>query len=82
MGARLDPNNGHPAGAAPQDVLQAWVSHVMADTDTFFTPPPTTDYHFETRDDGSGRLTFPSALETPHPDNNIVRCQFFPRDER
>jgi dienelactone hydrolase len=55
----------------------------MSDTDAFFTPPPTSDYHFEGTADGSGLLTFPSALITPHSDNNTVRCRFFPaRNER
>jgi hypothetical protein len=62
----------------PQDALRAWVSDVMSDTDAFFTPPPTSDYRFEPQTDGSGRLTFPSALATPHPDNNMVRCRYFP----
>jgi dienelactone hydrolase len=62
----------------PGDTLRDWVSHVMSDTDAFFTPGPTSDYHFEPAVDGSGLLTFPSALVTPHPDNNTVRCRFFP----
>jgi hypothetical protein len=62
----------------PSDALGSWVSHVMSDTDAFFTPPPTSDYQFERATDGSGLLTFPSALVTPHPDNNTVRCRFFP----
>lgn len=71
------PHNGHP-DQDPDDTLRSWVSHVMSDTDTFFTPAPTTDYQFEPAADGSGLLTFPSALVTPHPDNNTVRCRFFP----
>ena len=30
------------------------------------------------RIDGSELLTFPSALVTPHPENNTVRCRYFP----
>ena len=37
------PSNGPPAGTPPDEVLGLWVSQVMADTDAFFTPPPTTD---------------------------------------
>jgi hypothetical protein len=29
---------------APAAVLSDWVAGVMADSDQFFTPPPTTDY--------------------------------------
>ena len=38
------PANGHRPDAPPADVLGEWVSHVMADTDAFFTPPPTNAY--------------------------------------
>jgi hypothetical protein len=62
----------------PREALGSWISHVMSDTDAFFTPPPTSDYRFEPAADGGGLLTFPSALVTPHPDNNTVRCRFFP----
>ena len=34
--------NGHRPGAAPAEMVADWVSHVMSDTDAFFTPPPTT----------------------------------------
>src|SRR5207247_11329385 len=71
------PQNGQPH-QDPGDTLRAWVSHVMSDTDAFFTPAPTSDYHFEPAVDGRGLLTFPSALVTPHPDNNTVRCRYFP----
>ena len=71
------PQDGHQHDD-PRDTLRAWVSDVMSDTDAFFTPPPTSDYQFEPAADGSGRLTFLSALVTPHPDNNTVRCRFFP----
>jgi dienelactone hydrolase len=61
-----------------------WVSNIMADTDAFYTPPPTTDYTLATSRDGA-TLTFPSAFETPHPENNTVYCRYFParaqRDE-
>ena len=61
----------------PGDILREWVAQVMDDTDAFFTPPPTSDYRLEPAAEG-GTLTFPSALETPHPENNTVRCRYFP----
>src|SRR5688572_29924448 len=67
-----------PQDQDPREAIRSWVSHVMSDTDAFFTPAPTSDYHFEPAADGSGLLTFASAVVTPHPDNNIVRCRFFP----
>lgn len=76
------PANGTPPDGAPDLVLRAWVDHVMADTDAFFTPPPTNDYAFAPGDPSSpdgetGTLTFPSALTTPHPENNVVWGRFF-----
>jgi hypothetical protein len=71
--------NGHDRSAPPDQQLTAWVSAVMADTDAFFTPPPTSDYTLMPRTaDGEQLLTFPSALQTPHPANNTVYSRFFP----
>jgi dienelactone hydrolase len=74
-------DNGHAPGSAPDEILRSWVSEVMEDTDAFFTAPPTTDYRLELDEDRSGRLSFPSALVTPHPENNTVRCRFFPAND-
>ena len=71
------PDNGHAADAVPADVIDEYVSRVMADTDAFFTPPPTADYTLTPAADGD-LLTFPSALTTPHESNNTVRCRYFP----
>ena len=69
------PDNGH-AAEPPRDVIDRYVSNVMADTDAFFTPPPTTDYTLTPAADGD-LLTFPSAFTTPHESNNTVRCRYF-----
>ena len=76
--------NGGPGGPGNKDgkdalgQLQQWVAHVMADTDAFFTPPPTRDYTLSDRSqDGERLLTFPTALPTPHPANNTVSCRWF-----
>jgi dienelactone hydrolase len=71
------PENGHRPGASPAEMIGDWVSHVMADTDAFFTPPPTSDYTLRPATDGD-LLTFPSALTTPHETNNTVHCRYFP----
>ena len=71
------PTNGHRPDAAPADRVADWVSHVMRDTDAFFTPPPTTDYTLTSRADGN-LLAFPSALTTPHESNNTAYARFFP----
>jgi hypothetical protein len=71
------PQNGHAPNAAHAARLADWVSHVMADTDAFFTPEATADYTLTAADDGDV-LTFPSALVTPHAENNTVYCRYFP----
>jgi dienelactone hydrolase len=71
------PDNGHAAGAPAAELIDRYVTQVMADTDAFFTPPPTTDYTLTPAADGD-LLTFPSALTTPHESNNTVRCRYFP----
>jgi hypothetical protein len=70
------PRNGHGPEAPAADRLRSWVDRIMADTDAFFTPPPTSDYTLDPRGDRE-RLTFPSALETPHRENNRVECGYF-----
>ncbi|HUR35385.1 MAG TPA: hypothetical protein VM032_16385 [Vicinamibacterales bacterium] len=64
--------------ASPASLIGDWVSSVMADSDAFYTPPPTGDYTVESgRQAGEQLLTFPSAMTTPHPENNTVYCRLF-----
>ena len=71
----------HAHGAVagpPADLIGGWVSEVMADTDAFYTPAPTADYTLAPGlEPGEERLTFPSAFETPHRENNTVQCRVF-----
>jgi hypothetical protein len=70
--------NGFRARAAASDVLREWVEQVMADTDAFYTPEPTTAYRVRrTSSDGERVVSFPSALETPHRENNTAYCRYF-----
>jgi hypothetical protein len=72
-----------PQGAADAAVEQ-WVDEVMRDTTSFFYIPPTSDYEFTEaptdaqRKGEAGTLRFPSALDTPHPENNTVVARWFP----
>ena len=59
--------------------LHQWIDEVMRDTSAFFDTPPTTDYDFDAR---TGELRFPSALTTPHPENNTVLARWFPSEEK
>jgi hypothetical protein len=82
------PQNGHPNGTSPADVLGQWIAEVIADSDAFFTPAPTTDYTLTSAANGQPTearsakagdlLTFPSAFVTPHKTNNTVYCRYFP----
>src|SRR5262245_42391507 len=71
------PTNGHAPGAPAERIVADWVAHVMADTDALYTPQPTTDYVVRPAAEGQ-HLTFPSALTTPHAENNIVHGRLFP----
>ncbi|MGE0443625.1 MAG: RcgR family putative quorum lactone hydrolase [Vicinamibacterales bacterium] len=68
----------------PQAAVSQWVDRVMADTPAFFHAPPTGDYEFTPaapevqRQGEAGTLRFPSALTTPHPENNVVVGRWFP----
>jgi hypothetical protein len=70
------PQNGHAPNLDPRLRVSEWVDEVMADTDAFFTPEPTTHYIRQSESTGDVVL-FPSALRTPHPENNTVRCGYF-----
>lgn len=52
--------------------LERWAAQALADSERFFALEPCNRYTF--RDD---RLTFPSAVDTPHPENNVVHARFF-----
>ena len=78
-GERPAPSGSEGLGVAPPQILGEWVSHVMADTEAFFTPPPTDEYDLMPPSrDGDQILTFPSAFTTPQPENNTVHCRYFP----
>ena len=64
-----------PDASAAAESLQRWVDEIMRDTHAYFTPSRTADY---TYDSAAATLTFPSAVTTPHPENNIVRARWFP----
>jgi len=76
------PPNGHTS--SPLEHVGGWVDEVMRDTDAFFEAPTTRDYEFEPapaerrRRGEAGTLRFPSALTTPHAQNNLVHARWFP----
>lgn len=50
-----------------------WADAMVSDSDRFYALPPCDDYSLE-----GGWLSFPSAVTTPHPENNLVRARYFP----
>ena len=76
-------SNGQ-SDAPPLDRIEQWVDEVMRDTAGFFDAPETRDYVFDAataeqqRKGEAGTLRFPSALTTPHPENNTAVARWFP----
>jgi hypothetical protein len=79
----LSPAGSGGPRSGEEDVAR-WVDDVMRDTRAFFDAPPTREYRFEhapaavQRAGEAGTLRFPSALTTPHPENNTVIGRWFP----
>jgi dienelactone hydrolase len=67
------PPNGHRPGRSPQDRIEAWSREALENSDAFFSAPPTDDYEF---DPATKRLTYPSAVATPHSQNNVVHARY------
>ena len=78
----LAPNGHHQIDAG--DRVAAWVNEVMRDTPGFFDLPPSSDFTFTEAPDAlrkqgeGGTLRFPSAVVTPHAENNTVVARWFP----
>lgn len=53
--------------------LESWADRMVAASDDFYAHSACTEYCL----DGE-RLSYPSAVITPHPQNNIVRARYFP----
>lgn len=68
----LEPSTPDPAAA-----VAAWSARTMADTDAFYRAPP-----LGAVDRSGDRLTFASAITTPHPENNVVTLRIFPARDR
>src|SRR4051794_15908530 len=69
---------GHVGAEDARAQLEQYVGGVLADTDAYYTPEPTSNYQLRpARGAQPARLTFPSALLTPHAENNIVHARYF-----
>jgi hypothetical protein len=56
----------------PETPLRDFVSRALLDSAAFYSYTPTNDYDFD-----GHILKFPSAVETPYPENNTVWSRFF-----
>ena len=61
-----------PVPGDEPSLLLDWAAATLASSDAFFAAPETS-YHVK-----GDQLTFPSAVVTPHPENNLVAARFFP----
>lgn len=68
---------GHSPETPPAPLIEAWAAGMVTNSEAFYHAPATDDYRL-----AGDELTFPSALTTPHPENNIVRARFFRADPR
>ena len=66
-------DGGECSTTAADEVVSAWSARAMEDTDRFFEVPATDRYQLQ-----DGLLSFPSAFETPDPDNNTVYARYQP----
>jgi dienelactone hydrolase len=64
--------DGQPAGDIGAH-LEQWADRTVAASEAFFATPPCDDYSLS-----GDWLTYPSAVVTPHAENNLVRARYFP----
>ncbi|MGH9373647.1 MAG: alpha/beta hydrolase family protein [Vicinamibacterales bacterium] len=66
--------DGAAAHASESEQLERWAAAMLAESDRFYALDPCEEYELS-----GDRLTFPSAVRTPHAENNIVRGRLFSR---
>jgi len=75
----LDGAGPSVAEPLPEAVVRSWVQSILKDPASFFDAPRTSAYTFVPRGwQSDGLLTFPSALDTPHAENNLVHARYIP----
>lgn len=68
---------GDPARDDPRSFLRRYSDQALAGSDRFFSTGPADWYQLH-----DGLLTFPSALTSPFPENNLVSARWFPAEPR
>jgi hypothetical protein len=69
----LDWIDGLDDAGGEADRLMGWAARAVSTSDDFFALAPCDDYVLD-----GDRLSFPSAVTTPHVANNTVRARYFP----
>ncbi len=71
------PGSGSSPGSGPSqsETIRAWSAAVLENSERFFETPPLPDNEFVFTGDA---LSFPSAMDTPHPENNRVHARYCP----
>jgi hypothetical protein len=69
-------SNGHGDAAACAQ-LEEWAHGTILRSDAFYALEPCEEYRLS-----GTHLTFPSAVRTPHAENNTVHARFFPEPSR
>ena len=64
--------DSHAGGDTDADRLERWASAALADSERFFALEPCDSYNQR-----GDHLTYPSAVHTPHPENNDVHARLF-----
>lgn len=81
-GVEWIPESDLGAHEDPSFLLQDYVERVMRDTHAFFCVEPAREYGTaplpHDAKPGERMVTFPSALSTPHAENNTVYLRYFP----
>jgi hypothetical protein len=78
----LPASSNHDGAAAPTRV-RAYVDGILADPHAWFIALPASGYEVgPAAADGSSFVRFPSAITTPHPENNVVTTRLFPASSR
>jgi dienelactone hydrolase len=70
--------DGPSHSAEPAEAVHAWATAALAQSDAFFDAPPTDDYKVLEEAGTEQTIAFPSALTTPHRENNTVYARHFP----
>lgn len=63
----------HLDGSDPRQLLEQINRRAVERGDLFFAAPDPPNFHLE-----GDLLVFESAVRTPHPENNLVYCRYFP----